>query len=163
VAAGAAAAVLLTSTGDGLLAAVLLGLAALDALAGTVAVAAVLGGLARFGTTSLSGLAGAQAVLGPAVSVAPSVGAVASGLAAVALVLAAPVSWKGWLFGLFAGLVALGPAASSLGDGLVRLVGAVVGVGLVVVGQRLWPRRPEWLRWPVLGLALVSLALAVAA
>jgi hypothetical protein len=161
-------ALVLTSTGDGLLAAVLLGVCTGDPLPGTVAVAAVLGGLARFGTTSLPALAGAQAVLGPAVAVGPAVGALASGLAGLALVVVAPSAWRdwrGWAFGLLAGLVAIGPAASSLADGLVRAAGAVVGVGLVVVGQRWWPAadRPWWFPWLALALSGAALALAVAA
>jgi hypothetical protein len=155
---GAAAAVLLASTGDGLVAAVLLGLLAADALAGTVAAAAVLGGLARFGTTSLAGLAGAQAVLGPAVSVAPALGAAASGLAAVSVLAAAPPGWRGWPFGLLAGLIACGPAATSPADGLVRLAGVVGGVALAVLVPR-----PAWVRWPALGLSLAALVLAVSA
>ena len=147
----------------------LLGLAAGDALAGTAALAAVLGGLARFGTTSLPALGGAQAVLGPAAAVSPAVGALASALAALALVVVAPSrslgEWRGWLFGLLAGLVALGPSVTSASTLAVRAGGAALGVGLVAAGQRWWPAadRPVWLPWAGLGLAAVALALAVAA
>lgn len=133
-----------------------------------MAVLAVLAGLARFGTTTLPALAGAQAVLGPAVLVAPAPGALASGLAGLALVGVAPSAWRdwrGWPFGLLAGLVVVGPAASSAADGLVRVVGALAGVGLVLAGQRWWPAadRPWWFPWAALALAALALALAVSA
>jgi hypothetical protein len=159
----AAASLLVFSTGDGLAAAVLAGVAALDAWAGTVAVAAVVVGLARFGTTSLAGLAGVQAVLGPAVLVGPAVGAAASILAAAACVLAAPRGWRAWPVGALAGLVALGPAAVNPGDAAVRLGGLVLGVGLVELLGRRWPTRPAWARIGALVLAGIAVALAVAA
>jgi hypothetical protein len=149
----------LTTTGDGLLAAVLLGVAAADAWAGGVAVLAVLGGLARFGTTSLAGVAGAQAVLGPAVFVGSSLGAVGSALAALACVAVAPRDWRGLPFGLLAGVVALGPAATGWGDGLVRALGALVGMGLVVCARRL--PRPTVTPMAALAAAGVGLLLAV--
>lgn len=157
----AAAALLLTTTGDGLLACVLIGLAVGDAVVGGVAVAAVLGTLARFGSTSLAGIAGAQAVLGPAVAVGPVVGAVGSALLALACVLVAPRGdWRAVPLGLLAGVVALGPSAVSWPDALVRVAGVVLGVGLVWFGL---PRLPALPRWAGPVLALVGLAFAVAA
>lgn len=157
----AAASLLVFSTGDGLAAAVLAGVAALDAWAGTVAVAAVVVGLARFGTTSLSGLAGVQAVLGPAAFVGPALGAAASVLAAAACVLAAPAGRRGWLFGALAGLVAVGPAAVDAGDAALRVAGLALGVGLVEAVGRRWPTRPAWARVGALVLAGVAVGLAV--
>ena len=157
----AAAALLVTTTGDALLACVLIGLAAGDAIVGGVAVAAILGTLARFGSTSLAGIAGAQAVLGPAVAVRPFVGAAGSALLALACVAVAPRRewWAGVPLGLLAGVVALGPSAVSWPDAVVRVAGAALGVGLVVFGL---PRLPALPRWLAPALALVGLALAVA-
>ena len=141
---------------------------AADALAGTVAVLAVLAALARFGTTSLAGLAGAQAVLGPAVLVDPAVSAVASALAALAVVAVAPPLrrglWRGLPFGLLAGLLAVGPSASGAGDALVRLVGVALGVGAVFAAHRYVPlgARPPWARWAALGVSAAALGLTVA-
>ena len=67
LAASAGAAVMaLTSVGDVLLLAVILGVAAADLLAGTAAVLAAVGVVGRWGTSSLAALAGGQAVVGPA-------------------------------------------------------------------------------------------------
>lgn len=159
--AAAAAALLVTTTGDALLACVLIGLAVGDAVVGGVAAAAVLGTLARFGSTSLAGVAGAQAVLGPAVLVGPVAGAVGSGLLALACVAAAPRRewWSAVPLGLLAGVVAFGPSAVSWPDAVVRLGGAAVGVGLVVFAA---PRLPVFPPWLAPALSLVGLALAVA-
>jgi hypothetical protein len=158
---------LLTSTGDGLLAGVLVGLAALDVVPGAVCVLAVLGALARFGDTSLPALAGAQSVLGPAVSVGPLVGAVGSALAAVACLLAVPRDDGGGrvvpaLLGLMAGLVAAGPGiASGVADAVLRFGSAAVLVAAAVLllpGLRLPGRR-----WGALAVAAVGLVLCVVA
>lgn len=165
-----AAVLLLTSSGDGLLAGVLVGLAALDPLAGAVSVLAVLGALARFGDTSLPALAGAQAVLGPAVAVGPLVGAVGSAVAALACLLAVPrrgADVDGGpvvpvLLGLLAGLVAAGPAiAGGWADAVVRGCGAAAGVAAawVVVPRFRLPGR----RWAAAALAGLGLLLCVAA
>jgi hypothetical protein len=134
--------------------------AAADMVAGTVAVLAVLGALARFGTTSLAGLAGAQAVLGPGIGVSPAIGALASGLAGLACVAAAPRDWRGYPFGVLAAVVAFGPAATGMGDGLLRAAGLVLGIGLVVLRNRFVPDVP-W--WAPVGAAVLALVLAVVA
>ena len=120
---------------------------------------AVLGALARFGTTSLAGLAGAQAVLGPAVAVGPVLGAAATGLAALAVVAAAPRDWRGPAFGLLAGVLAMGPAATGWADALLRVTGALAGVGLVLAARRL----PDIPRWVPMAAATAALGLAVVA
>ena len=178
--AAAAAALLLTATGDALLAAVLIGLAAASAEAGAIAVAAVLGTLARFGTTSLAGMAGAQAVLGPALAVRPLVGAVGSTCLALACVTAAaapraaagppaapPAPGAGLVprmigvvpldavpLALLAGLVAAGPSATTLPDGAIRLLGIAAALAAV----RFAPPTP---RWTAPALAAAGLVLTV--
>src|SRR5687768_1681287 len=97
-AAAGAAALLLTGRGDAFLLAALLSVVALDRwaalTAGTVAAAL----LARWGTSSLPAVAGAQSVLGPGFVVEPVVGAAALVLAAAALVLIAPPAPFGLVF-----------------------------------------------------------------
>lgn len=114
----------------------------------------MLGGLARFGTTSLAGLAGAQAVLGPAIAVQPALAAAGSALSALACVAVAPKGWRGLPLGLLAGVVALGPSAAAPGDALLRFTGVIAGVAAVV----LLPRPP---RMAAPAAAAIGLALAV--
>lgn len=121
-----------------------------------MALAAVLAALARFGTTSLAGLAGAQAVLGPAIAVQPAVGAAGSALSALACVAVAPKGWRGVPLGLLAGVVALGPSATAPDDALFRFTGIVAGMAAVV----LMPRPP---RLAALAAAALGLVLAVVA
>ena len=167
--AAAAAALLATTTGDGLLAAVLVGLAAADAVVGAVAVAAVLGTLARFGSTSLAGIAGAQAVLGPAVAVRPVAGAVGSALLALSVLGmvgsgSSPASMPRTVWavpvGLLAGVVACGPSATSAPDAVVRLAGAVAGVAAAVLLARRRPALPRWAPPAVAALGLLLTAVA---
>jgi hypothetical protein len=155
---------LLTSSGDGLLAGVLVGLAAAELLPGAVAVLAVLGALSRFGATTLPAIAGAQSVLGPALAVGPFMGALGSVLAAGACLLAVPRR-RGWivpaLLGGVAALVSAGPAMSGgVGDSAIRLGALVVWVA-GAVGWARWGRGPR--RVPATLVALAGLALCVAA
>ena len=70
------------SRGDALVLAVLLTLAAFDLAAGATSILVALAVLARLGTTSLTAMAGAQAVLGPAGATGPAIGALSAWLAA---------------------------------------------------------------------------------
>jgi hypothetical protein len=91
--AGAAAAALVltvTSRGDALGVAVLLGVVAWRPVAAAAAGAALVAASWRWGSTSLEAIAGAQAVLGPAGVVGPDRAAAACWLAAGAIVLASP-------------------------------------------------------------------------
>lgn len=156
----AAAALLFITTGDGLLAAVLIGLAAADALTGAIAAAAVLGTLARFGSTSLAGIAGAQAVLGPAVAVRPAIGALGSALLALSCIATAPPTAPVAVpLALLAGVVAVGPSATSLPDAALRVLGMGAALGLVWMKRRLRPI-PAWAApaMAAAGLALTVLA-----
>lgn len=152
----AAGAVVLTSTGDVVLLAVLLGLVARDLVAGATALLVAASVVARWGTTSLAALAGGQAVLGAAITVGPTEAAASGALAAVALVLAAPPGGGALLFGAAAGLVSVGPAGVEP-----ELLAARVGAAVALAGiaRLLAPRLPRLLRL----LAPVVAALAVVA
>jgi hypothetical protein len=134
----AATALALTSTGDALVLAVVLGLGAFD-LAAAVAALLVAGGLlARLGTSALPAAAGAQSVLGPAGLVGPPLAATSAWCGAAAAVLAAPSGWGAVPFGLTAGLLVCGPSAALAGPAGARILAGLVGVGLAVaVGSRL--------------------------
>lgn len=161
LAAAGAAALVVGSTGDAFLLAVLLGVVAGDVVAGAAAAGVALALLARWGSSSLAAVAGAQAVLGPAVLLGPPVSAASVWLATLALVVVAPVGWRAVLFGAAAGLVACGPAATTLGNAGLRVVGLVVGAGLVYVAAPRLARTPA--RWAGPPLAFAAVALAVAA
>ena len=139
-----AALLAVTVTGDALFLGVVLGVAALDAVAGATAVLAGIGVLGRWGSTSLAALAGGQAVLGPAGWTGPATAVLSSWAAAAALVLVAPRERvPAAAFGLFAAAVVAGPAVTDVSD-----VGALAlrVVASVVVRRRrlaLRPIRPE--------------------
>ena len=163
VGAGVAATVLaLTSTGDAILLAVLVTVAAADALLAGPAVAAAAAVGVRWGSTALPSLAGAQAVLGPAVAVGPAVAAASSLCAGVALIVAAPAGWAALPWGLFGGLVAAGPAVNSgAGSGAwaARGAGALLGGVGAWAAARWLPRRPALVAGWVAGAVAVVLAL----
>lgn len=143
-AAAAVAALALTSTGDVLVVAVLLAVVAADVVVGVATVGAALAVLARWGTTSLPGLAGGQAVVGAAGWTGPALAVVSSWLAAAAVAAASPSRWWAAIpFGLTAGLLVAGPATG--GGGVtafaVRLAGAVGGMAVCVAATR-WPASP---------------------
>jgi len=169
-----AAALVVTGRGDAFLLAALLALAAVDERQSRVhsawipramysgvtvgAVAATL--LARWGTSSLPAIAGAQAVLGPAVVVEPALGAIAVVLAAVSLVLVAPAGLAAPVFGAAAGVVVAGPSTTTALDVLIRLA-AIVGGG--ALAWWLQPRLPDRARTAapvVAGLAFVAAVVA---
>ena len=159
-----AAALVLTGRGDAYLLALLLGLAALDALAAATAGAVATVLLARWGSSSLAAAAGAQSVLGLGFLVGPVPAAIAVVLAALALFAAAPPDRLAVVFGATAGIVLAGPSFATFPGALVRILavaagGAAAGYGL--------PRVPEPIRdrarlaAPALGgLAVLLAALA---
>ena len=155
----AAAALALTAAGDLFVLAVLLGLAAGDALAGGAAALVALTCLIRFGSTGLQALAGAQSVLGPAGLSGSVLAAASAWFGAAALVVAAPAGVAGLAFGAAAGVVVAGPAAGTPGGLLVRIVGLAGGAALAwVVGAR-----PGWRPWPASALGGAAVVLAALA
>lgn len=158
-AAGAGAAALaLSSSGEVVLLAVLLGAAAGEVVTGVVAMLATGAVALRWGSTSLDAIAGAQSVLGPGAAVGPAAAAASTWCAAAALVLAKPRGWSALLFGLTAGLVLAGPAASSLDLVAMRVVMASTGAALALGAQRWMPPASRRLAL-VLAVAAVALAL----
>ena len=124
-----ALALVLSSSGDAVLVAVLLGLVAVDVAVAGVGALVALAVLGRWGTTSLSALAGLQAVVGPAGLRGSAIATASSWVAAAALlVAAATVSRRlaAVALGLTAALVVAGPAVATASDALVR-GGAGVG------------------------------------
>jgi uncharacterized protein (TIGR03382 family) len=108
---------------------------------------------ARWGSGSLDAMAGAQAVLGPAVSVGPPAAA-AVWCAAAAVVLAGPRQLLAHAaFGVFAGFLVAGPSpAGDAGDAATRVVASATAV---LVAWALGRRIPR----PVaLGLAVAAAA-----
>ena len=114
--------------------------------------------LLRWGSPSLTAVAGGQAVLGPAILVGSTASAASAWLAAAALVTATP-RLRGTdelvvavVAGVSAGAVAAGPTL--VDDPVVRIAGAVVAVAVAVVLGRLpYPR----LLAAVLGVAALGL------
>ena len=152
----------LSSTGDVLLLAVLLGVAAADVAVGGAAVLAGLIVLGRFGSTSLAALAGAQHVVGPAGTTGPVALAAASWCAALAFVLGS----RGELivavaFGLSAANVVAGPAVHSVDALAIRMASSLLAVGAAwYVGGWVPPRlaRAAAVIAGVLGVFLVLVA-----
>lgn len=156
--AGAGAAVLaLSSSGEVVLLAVLLGVAAGELLAGVVAMLAVGSVAIRWGTTSVDAITGAQTVLGPAAAVGPLVAAASTWCAAAALILVKARGLTAYLFGLTAGIIAVGPAGAPEAVAI-RVVAAAVGAALALTAQR-WA--PPATRTVALALGAGAVALAV--
>ena len=157
----AAAALVLTSTGDAFLLAVLLAFAARSRLVGATTAGVAVALLARWGSSSLAAAAGAQAVLGPAFLLLPVPSMASTWLAAAALVLVAPLGRLAPLFGAAAGLVAAGPGMTSPLDALLRVAAMAAG------GALAWFAAPRlamtWASRIAPGVALAAAALAVAA
>lgn len=139
-AAAGAAAMALTSTGDALLLAVLLGVAAAEVEIGVAGVLAALSVIGRWGTSSLAAMAGGQAVVGPAGSTGPFPLLASAWLAGAALVVAAP---RGALFALAFGLSAAGIVAGPAFGGavLVRAGASVLAVLAAGAAGGWLPRR----------------------
>lgn len=148
------------STGDVVLLGVLLGVATGDIVAAVAVAVAAFSMAARWGSTSLGAIAGAQAVLGPGGILGSVVASASAWFAAAALVLASPRGWRAPAFGLAAALVVFGPAATDAASLAVRVGAAAVGVGLAVVVGRWLP--PVAARPAALVLAVVAGVLAVA-
>ena len=157
-AAGAAAALILSSTGDAYVVVALLGLAALEATSVALAGAAFTATLLRWGSRSLAATAGVQAVLGPAVIVAPVLGAVSTAAAAAALLLAATPGPTAVPFGLAAAAIAAGPAGTSPDLLAVRIGASILGAVAALAIARQVPRA----RRRPLGFAAAAVAVAAA-
>jgi len=152
-----------TSTGDLLVVGVLLGLVAADAVVGAVGVVAGMATLGRWSSSSLTALAGGQAVLGAAGWTGSVVLALSSWAAAAGVILVSPEGRPAALaFGLVAAGLVAGPA---LGDGsgsdlVVRIVASAIGVAGAWAASRAVPRRLA--KVGGLGLAVFALFLAIA-
>jgi len=132
-----------TSRGDAVVLAALLALAAWRPAPAISVGAALVATSWRWGSSSLEAIAGAQAVLGPAGWVGPTLAAVGSWLAAIAVVAASPALIgrgprlvSAAASGAVAAVVVAGPAPG--GDLWARAFVGVVGAGLayVIVAQR---------------------------
>ena len=151
----AAAAVVLALAGRGsvLVLGGLLAVVAASRLASVSAVVAAVAVQLRWGTASLSAVAGGQAVLGPAVALGSTRAAAAMALAALTVALLAPrPAVLAVAVGVVAGAVAAGPEVPH--DMGVRLAGAAAGT-IVALAARWLPFRGP--------LALAAALLAVAA
>ena len=156
----AAAAVAATSSGDAFLLAALLGLVAADVAAAGVAALVAASLTVRYGASSLGAVAGAQGVLGPALTVGDPYSIAASVAGALALAFVSPRGLPVLAFGLAAAAVVAGPDVSGPASLAIRIGGALVGLGLTAAATRYAPRRAA--RWVAAGLALTSVALATA-
>lgn len=156
----AASAVALTSSGDSFVLAALLGLVAADiAVAGVAAlVAASL--TIRYGASSLGAAAGAQGVLGPALSTGDPYSVAAAWSGGLALAFVGPRGLPVLAFGLAAGAVLAGPVVSGPASLGIRIAGALLGLALAAAAARYTPRRGA--RWLAAGLAVASVGLAAA-
>lgn len=157
-AAAGAATMAATSTGDLLVVGVLLGLVAGDAVIGAVGVVAAMATLARWSSSSLTAVAGGQAVLGAAGWTGPAALVVSSWAAAAAVILVSPHGRPPVLaFGLVAAGIVAGPALGdgSVADVVVRLAASAGGVAAAWLAARAVPRRQAHL----VGAALAVFAL----
>lgn len=157
-AAAAALALGLASSGDALLLAVLLGVAAADGVVFGAAAVVALSTLVRWGSTSMPALAGAQAVLGPAVVTGSDLAVGSSIAAAAALVFAGALAERPRVAtaapaGVWAGLLVAGPAATTSSDLAFRAGGAAGGIVVALLVARWVPRR---LALPAAGVAAVA-------
>jgi hypothetical protein len=188
VAAVAAAALALSSTGDPLVAAVVLGVAAGRVLAGVAVALAAVAVTARWGSPDLAVVASGQSVLGPAGLLEPARAAASAWLAAAAVVVAwpgrlpplVPLPWGGaarrpaWSDPMAADLVgalAVGALAAAVvwgpdaqGAVLERVVataaGAAAAFGLAVLRRSERVDQVAEVLAVVLGTAALALALA---
>lgn len=151
---------MLTGSGEGVLLIALLAVAGTGAGPALVAAGSVLAVAIRWGTTSLSSVAGAQAILGPAAVVGPAPAAAACVTAAMALVLAAPGRLAAPVFGLTAGAFLAGPGGSAGADVATRAASMLLGTVLAVVLDALLPRRSAGVA--AVGIAAGAVVLALA-
>jgi hypothetical protein len=108
--------------------------------AATVAVLTVV----RIGSSSLTALAGAQAVLGPAGWVGPPLQAAGSWASAAGLVIASPGGWAALPFGACAALAVAGPAPRTGHDVAIRAAAVAIAAACAVLSGRWLPRRLAW-------------------
>jgi hypothetical protein len=139
----AAALIALLSVGSWEVLAVLLAVVAWDSVAAGALLASTVALAARLGSTSLPALAGAQAVLGPAVMTRPPAAAASSAMVAAAILLVAPNGVRAIPFGLAAALLVAGPAAGDATAVAVRLLAAGGCVELAVAVGRV-DRLARW-------------------
>ena len=159
-AAAAAIALALTSSGEVVLLAVLLGVAAADAVVGATALVALLALAVRWGSTSLDAIAGAQAVLGPGAATGSAAAVLSAWCGAGALVAASPPGWPALAFGASSALVVAGPGPGRPADVALRVTASLLGGVAALVVSRHLPRRSA--RAVALALAGAALALALA-
>ena len=145
VTAGAATVVAVGSIGDLIVLAALLVLASGELAPALTAVLVAGAVVLRFGSSSLSAVAGAQAVLGPAGVVGPASAAASGWLGAAGLVVAAPPGWAAVAFGLCAAVIVGGPAPRTPSDLGVRVAASLVAVAVAAGASRWLPRRAAWL------------------
>ena len=156
----------LSSTGDVLLLGALLGVVAGELTVGTAGVLAGLVIVGRFGSSSLTALAGAQQVIGPAGVTGPALLAGAAWCAAAAVALASPGELiAAAAFGLAAADLVAGPAATPFhhngGPVALRLAASLVGVAVAwFIGGWVPPRLA---RVVAIAVGLVGVALVLAA
>lgn len=156
----AAAVVALTSSGDAFLLALLLGLCAADIAVAGVATLIAASVTIQYGASSLGAIAGAQGVLGPALTTGDPFSVAATWTAALALALVTPRRLPVLAFGLAAGAILAGPDVSGPASLAVRIGGALIGLLLAAAAARYAPRGPA--RRAAAGLAFLSVGLATA-
>jgi hypothetical protein len=158
-AAAGAAALALTSAGDALLLAALLGLVVADPLASCAPVVAAMAVIARIGTSSLPALAGAQSVLGPAILSGPFRMALSAAAAAAGLAFATTDDLAALPLGLAAAALVFGPGSDGAGHLAIRAVASIGAVALCAFIRRAvdGPAR----RGLAVGAALFALVLAL--
>lgn len=150
----------ITSTGDVLALAALLGVLAGDVVVGATTVLAALATFARWGTPSLADISGAQAVLGPGIATGSAFAALSTALAAAALIVASPSGWLAAAYGVTAALLVSGPSPSGgVLSWALRVGAAVTCVALASAAAKWLPHARA--RWAGLGLAAGALGSAL--
>ena len=130
-----------TTTGDAFVAAALLALAVGDGIAAVTVVAAITATVVRWGSSSLTAVAGAQAVLGPAGVTGGVLDAASSWLAAAAVALTRGPGPPFVPAGVLAGVLVAGIAIGEPIDVVVRIAVSAVGVAAAFGAARLLPTR----------------------
>ena len=131
----------LSASGELVLLAVLVTVVGAGMTSGVVVALSGAAVVARWGTTSLDAVVGAQAVLGPGALVGPPAAAASAWCAAAALVLVSPKGLGAAVFGLFAALALVGPGFTGGSGAVLRLAATAALVGVTVVAGRLAPPR----------------------
>ncbi|MCU1461938.1 MAG: hypothetical protein JWO37_2013, partial [Acidimicrobiales bacterium] len=118
----------------------MLALAAADAFGATAIGLAAVATIARYGTSSLAAVTGAQAVVGAAGWTGPASLIASSWCAAIACALAGGRRWSTAVAcGIAAGLLVAGPSAVTARGAAVRAAGAAVAVALALAAGRFVP------------------------